>query len=95
MTRRTIDVDGEQWYAYPSGRVTVYGRDEFGLVFEKGTGTDRVRRVTRFSPTGSRRWNVALRELPDARLLELFRHSQAAATSPEAQYGKLGQTLIA
>ncbi|MDH3457580.1 MAG: hypothetical protein OER90_12150 [Gemmatimonadota bacterium] len=88
MARRTIDVDGEPWFVYPSGRVTVYERDEFGLVFETGSSLNRVRRVTRFSPTATRRWDVALRELSDARLLEFFRQSQPAATSPEMRYGK-------
>jgi hypothetical protein len=88
MARRTFEVDGEMWKVYPSGRVTVYDRDEFGLVFEKGTGPDRVRRVTRFSPLGARRRDQALTEMPDARLLELFRQSQPAGTSPEMRYGR-------
>ncbi|MDH3290844.1 MAG: hypothetical protein OEO20_17055 [Gemmatimonadota bacterium] len=87
MARRTIDVDGERWQVYPSGRVTAYERDEFGLVFEKGTGADRIRRVTRFSPVGARRWDVALRELSELRLLEFFRQSQPGAMSPEVAYG--------
>ncbi len=88
MARRTIEVEGEEWHVYPSGRVTVYDRDEFGLVFEKGTGQARVRRVTRFSPLGARRWDAALAELSDARLIEYFRQSQPARTSPETQYGR-------
>jgi hypothetical protein len=88
MTRRTIEVDGERWHVYPSGRVTVYDRDEFGLVFEKGTGPERVRRVTRFSPLGIRRWDAALAELSDRQLRELFHQSQSARTSPETAYGR-------
>ena len=88
MTRRTIDVDGERWYVYPSGRITVYDMDEFGLVFEKGTGPDRVRRVSRFSPLGARRRDQALAELPDQRLVEFFRQSQVSGTSPEIKYGR-------
>ena len=88
MARRTIEIDGERWEVYPSGRVTQYDRDEFGLVFEKGTGPDRVRRVTRYSPTGSRRWDASLAELADDRLRELFRQSQPAWTSPEAAYAR-------
>ncbi len=87
MARRTVEVDGEMWQVYPSGRVTAYERDEFGLVFEKGTGPERVRRVTRFSPVGTRRWDAALRELSDPQLLELFRQSQPGAMSPELAYG--------
>lgn len=86
MARRIIEINGERWAVYPSGRVTMYDRDEFGLVFEKGTGPDRVRRVTRFSPLGARRWDAALAELSPARLEELFRQSQPAWTSPETGY---------
>jgi hypothetical protein len=68
--------------------VTAYDRDEFGLVFEKGTGPQRVRRVTRYSPQRARRWDAALAELPDQRLLELFRQSQLDRTSPETGYGR-------
>ena len=86
MARRTITVEGEHWEVYPSGRVTQYDRDEFGLVFEKGTGPDRIRRVTRYSPTGARRWDAALAQLSDYSLRELFRQSQPAWTSPEISY---------
>lgn len=88
MTRRTIEIEGEQWHVSPSGRVTAYDRDEFGLVFEKGTGSNRVRRVTRYSPLGARRWDAALAELSDKRLLEYFGQSQPARTSPELRYGR-------
>ncbi len=87
MARRTIAVDGERWHVYPAGRVTAYERDEFGIVFERGTGGGRVRRITRYSPRGSRRWDAALTQLSEARLTELFRQSQPAATSPEVSYG--------
>lgn len=88
MARRTIEVGGERWQVYPSGRVTVYDRDEFGLVFEKGEGTDRLRRVTRYAPLGARRWDVALAELSPQQLEALFRQSQPAWTSPEARYDR-------
>lgn len=91
MARRTIEAAGERWEVYPSGRVTVYDRDEFGLVFEKGTGPGRVRRVTRYSPMGARRWDAALAELADTQLLELFHQSQPAWTSPETGYGRPGR----
>lgn len=88
MARRTIEVDGERWHVYPSGRVTVYDRDEFGLVFERGTGAALERRVTRFSPQGARRWDAALAELSEARLKQLFLQSQPVRTSPEVGYGR-------
>jgi hypothetical protein len=84
--RRAIAVDGEQWEVYPSGRVTVYGRDQIGLVFEQGTGTQRRRRVTHFSPLGSRAYDRAFAELSVRDLTELFRQSQPAWTAPEVSY---------
>ncbi len=84
--RRTIEVDGERWDIYPSGRITVYSRDEFGLVFQKGTGPDMVRRVTRYAPLGARRPDKALAELSESQLRDLFAHSQPAATSPNTNY---------
>lgn len=86
--RRAIRVEGETWKVFPSGRVTFYAQDEYGIVFQKGSGPDRVRRVTRYSPIGARRPDKALSELSDHRLTELFRHSQPAWTSPETEYAK-------
>ena len=88
MTRRELAIDGERWYVYPSGRVTVYERDEFCVVFETGTGPDRVRRVTRYSPLGARRWDAALHELSDEQLHGLFRQSQSSETSPQIRHGE-------
>jgi len=88
MAGRTIDVDGVVWEVSPSGRVTSYARDEFGLVFAKGVGADRVRRYARYAPLGPRRWDAALRQLPDARLLELFRESQPEWTSPDGRLAR-------
>jgi len=91
MARRTVDIDGDRWVVYSSGRVTCYDRDEFGLVFEKATGSDRVRRYTRYSPLGARRRDAALAELPEKKLVELFRSSQIPETSPEAGYRRRGE----
>jgi hypothetical protein len=87
VARRTISVDGEGWEVAPSGRVTVYGKDEFGLVFQQGTGPERRRRFTRYAPVGSRSTDASLAELSDRELIELFRHSQPAWTAPESAYG--------
>ena len=87
MSRRNIVVDSNAWKVYAAGRVTVYGKDEFGLVFELGTGPERKRRFTRYSPRGSQSANAALAELIERQLLELFRQSQPARTSPEGAYG--------
>ena len=69
MARRTIVVDGNIWKAYPAGRLTVYGKDEFSLAFELGTGPDRKRRFTRYSPRGSQSVDAALAELSERQLL--------------------------
>ena len=47
-----------------------------------------VRRVSRFSPTGSRSRMSALKELTDAELTTLFRQSQTDDTSPELNYAR-------
>src|SRR2546430_6416586 len=44
MAGRTIDVDGETWEVFPSGRMTVYDKDQFSVTFEQGTGPSRRRR---------------------------------------------------
>ncbi|HUL48797.1 MAG TPA: hypothetical protein VLT79_02150 [Gemmatimonadales bacterium] len=87
MARRTIVVNGETWDVYPSGRVTIYDKDQFGLVFESGTGPERKRRFTRYSPLGSRMPDASLQELSEHELRSLFSQSQPAWTSPEGSYG--------
>jgi hypothetical protein len=87
MARGEIVVDGGTWEVSPSGRVTVYGRDQFGIVFQQGTGPERRRRFTRFAPVGNRSPDAALAELSQRELVELFRQSQPAWTAPESAYG--------
>jgi hypothetical protein len=89
MTERTITVDGTTWTVSMAGCCTVYGRDEFPLLFERDTteGT-RERRIARFSPLGSRSRSLALRELTDAELAGFLRQSQPARTSPELGYAR-------
>jgi hypothetical protein len=86
MPTRTLAADGKNWLVFPSGRVTQYDRDEFGLIFVSGTGPDREVRVTRYSPVGSRSRERSLVELSDADLQRLFGYSQPSDTSPEADY---------
>src|SRR2546426_12613254 len=87
MTRPTVVVDGSIWKVYPTCRITVYGKDEFGLLFELGTGPERKRRFTRYSPLGSKSSDASLAELTERQLLDLFHQSQPAWTSPEGGYG--------
>ena len=88
MPTRTIDADGRSWRVFPSGYVTQYEHDEFGLMFISGTGADRVVRVTRYSPVGVRSREQSLVELSDEDLVRLFRTSQPSNTSPEAGYAR-------
>ena len=86
MPRRIIDVDGVQWEVAASGRNTQYVKDEFGLVFIRGTGRDREQRVTRYSPLGAKSRELSLRQLSDSELVDLLTHSQPAWTAPEMGY---------
>ena len=87
MPPRVLLVEGQEWSVYPSGRSTVYGQDQYGLMFLLGTGHERKRRFTRYTPLGARRTDAALRDLSDKELLELFHQSQPAWTAPEGAYG--------
>jgi hypothetical protein len=88
MPRRTITMDGQEWTVSSTGRVTQYTRDEFGLLFTRGTGSNRERRVMRFSPLGSRSPEDALNELSEQQLRSYFSMSQPAWTSPETGYSR-------
>jgi hypothetical protein len=86
MPTRSISIDGKAWRVFPSGYVTQYDHDEFGLLFVAGTGDEREVRVTRFSPHGTRSREQALAEMPDEDVRRLFAQSQPGETSPEAGY---------
>lgn len=86
MPIRTIEVGGTTWQVYPSGFVTQYDEDEFGLFFVRGEGDGREVRVTRYSPLGSRSREQSFAELSDEKLREYLEQSQPSATSPEAGY---------
>jgi hypothetical protein len=86
MPARTIAAAGRTWRIFPSGFVTQYDQDEFGLIFISGASDDRQVRVTRYSPVGSKSREESLAEMSDADLLRLFEQSQPSFTSPEAGY---------
>jgi len=86
MPARTITANGRTWRVYPSGYITQYDQDEFGLLFVSGTGDDREVRVTRYSPHGSRSREESLAEMSEADLSRLLEQSQPSFTSPEAGY---------
>lgn len=92
MARRRVEVNGERWDVFPSGRTTSYDRDEFGLVFSKGTGPDAVRRYVRYAPLGSRHRDASLAELTDGQLADLLRQSQPEWTSPDGRLARQART---
>ena len=86
MPRRIIEAGGDRWVVSVSGRNTQYTKDEFGLVFTRGTGSDLEQRVTRYSPLGAKSRELSLHELSDPELRDLLAHSQPSWTSPEMGY---------
>ncbi len=86
MPIRTIEIDGTRWQVQPSGHVTQYDADEFGVVFVAGTGGDRQMRVTRYRPAAVRSREQSLAECTDEALRALFAQSQTGENSPEAGY---------
>ena len=86
MPARLIDIDGEKWSVMPSGFITQYDQDEFGLFFTRGSGPEREVRVSRYSPQGIRSREQSFAQLSDERLRQLFQESQPSFTSPEAGY---------
>ena len=86
MPERTFSADGATWTVTPSGYLTKYTQDEYGLLFARGSGAAREVRVTRYSPQGSRSREQSFAELTEDQLRELFEQSQPSFTSPEAGY---------
>ncbi len=86
MPRRIIPVDGEPGEVAVSGRVTQYTKDEFGLVFSRGTGPQREQRVARYTPLGAKSRELSLSQLSDQDLRNLLTHSQPSWTAPEMGY---------
>ena len=86
MPARRIDVNDVTWEVSPSGFITSYDQDEFGLIFSRDDDGKKELRVTRYSPQGSRSREQSFRELDDERLRELFAQSQPSFTSPEVGY---------
>jgi hypothetical protein len=86
VPRRIIEVAGERWEVAVSGRSTQYTKDEFGLVFTRGTGPGRERRVVRYSPLGAKSRELSLGQLSDKELADLLAVSQPGWTAPELGY---------
>jgi hypothetical protein len=88
MPARKLDVDGTTWSVSPSGFITSYAQDEFGLIFSRDSNGKKEVRVTRYSPQGSRSREQSFRELTENQLRDLFAQSQPSFTSPEAGYAR-------
>lgn len=86
MPRRFLELNGERWEVAPSGRITQYSRDEFGVLFTRTAGGPAERRVARFTPLATKGREEALARLSDAELLDLLRRSQPAWTAPDTGY---------
>lgn len=86
MPTRRVTIEGRNWQVYPSGYVTQYDADEYGLIFVHGVADQREVRLTRYSPGGARSREQSLAEFTDADLRRLFAESQPSVTSPEAGY---------
>lgn len=86
MPTRRITIEGKTWQVYPSGYVTQYDADEFGLMFVHGVADEREVRLTRYSPTGTRSREQSLADLGEPELRQLFLMSQPSVRSPEAGY---------
>lgn len=86
MPSRSVVIAGATWRVYPSGFITQYDRDEFGLLFVRGEGGHREMRLTRYSPQGASAREQSLAELSESQLVTLFGESQAADTAPESGY---------
>ena len=88
MPARKITVAGGSWNVMPSGYITSYDQDEFGLIFTRQSDGKKEIRVTRYSPQGVRSREQSFRDLTDDQLRALFEQSQPSFTSPEAGYTK-------
>jgi hypothetical protein len=88
MPARKINIDGVTWNVMPSGYITAYDQDEFGLMFTRDVNGKKETRVTRYSPQGSRSRENSFRELTDDQIAALFQQSQPSFTSPEAGYAR-------
>lgn len=86
MAQRTVEIGANVWDVSPTGRVTQYSRDEFGILFRRRGGTPAEDRVVRYAPLGARIPEDSLTELSEFQLRELWSRSQPAWTAPETGY---------
>jgi hypothetical protein len=83
---RTIEYEGQRWSVAPSGFVTQYVGDEFGVIFTRAGVDGTEVRFSRYSPGTLRSRDAAFEALTDAALLRLFLTSQGSIRAPEGGY---------
>lgn len=86
IATRIVTHAGMRWAVAPSGFVTQYVGDEFGLVFTRLDGDEAEVRFSRYSPGSVRSREASFDALSDATLLRLFLSSQASVRAPEGGY---------
>ena len=86
ISARTITHAGATWSVTPSGFLTQYVGDEFGLVFTRVEDDRTDVRFSRYSPGGFRSREASFEHLSDATLLRLLVTSQPSTRAPEGGY---------
>ena len=86
IASRTISHDGARWSAAPSGFITQYVGDEFGVVFTRIDDARDEVRFSRYSPGSVRSREASFEALPDAALIRLLITSQPSVRAPEGGY---------
>lgn len=86
IATRTITQAGARWAVAPSGFVTQFVGDEFGIVFTRLDADATEVRFSRYSPGGTRSREASFESLSDATLLRLLAMSQPSARAPEGGY---------
>ena len=86
IATRTIAHDGARWAVAPSGFITQYVGDEFGLVFTRVDDALTEVRFSRYSPGSVRSREASFESLSDAALTRLLSTSQPSVRAPEGGY---------
>lgn len=83
---RTISHDGAHWAAAPSGFITQFVGDEFGVVFTQLGKANVEVRFSRYSPGSVRSREASFAALSDNALRRLLITSQPSVRAPEGGY---------
>ena len=86
IATRMITHDGARWAVAPSGFITQYVGDEFGLVFTRVDDALTEVRFSRYSPGSVRSREASFESLSDAALTRLLSTSQPSVRAPEGGY---------